>query len=379
MKLIVNLKLNPTKQQAAALKQTLERANAACDWISQQGWETQPKPTTKQFALHKLTYHAAKEKFDLTAQMVIRCIAKVADAYKLDDRVQRRFKKHGSIAYDERIIRFTKADAVNLWTVDGRETIPFVCGDYQRRYLPFRRGEVDLVYRQGMFFLNAVCDIETPPAEIGDDVLGVDFGIVNIAVTSDGAVMSGADVERVRRTYSHRRRNLQRKGTRSAKRKLKQLSGAQSRLQRNTNHCLSKSLVLNAKCTNRAVAIEELQGIGKRVKVRKRERARHANWSLYQLRTFLEYKSKLSGILVHTVDPRDTSRECSVCGFTAKENRKFQDKFLCQSCGHRSPADFNAARNIRARAISTRQTNPCVQGVRPRGLDASRRASAGGS
>ncbi|MBA3766922.1 MAG: transposase, partial [Acidobacteria bacterium] len=232
VKLIVNLKLQPTPEQAKSLRQTLERANAACNWMSEQGWQTQPKPTLKQFALHKLTYHAAKEKFDLTAQMVVRCISKVADAYKLDKKRQRTFKRHGSIAYDDRIIRFTKSEAVNLWTVGGRETIPFQCGDYQRKLLPFRKGEVDLVFRKGNFYLNAVCDVEEPPVIEGDDVIGCDFGIVNLVTTSDGEVMTGASVERTRRTYAHRRRNLQRKQTKSAKRKLKQLSGKQSRYQR---------------------------------------------------------------------------------------------------------------------------------------------------
>jgi hypothetical protein len=39
MKLTAQLKLLPTPQQAAALKRTLEAANAACNAISQVAWE----------------------------------------------------------------------------------------------------------------------------------------------------------------------------------------------------------------------------------------------------------------------------------------------------------------------------------------------------
>ncbi len=139
MNLTVNLKLKPTRTQRQALLATLERANAACDAISAVAWHHQ---TFGQYALHTLVYHDIKARFDLTAQMVVRCIAKVADAYKLDRKTQRRFRPRGGIAYDSRILRFLAEDAVNLWTTAGRQAMPFVCGAHLRRFLPFRQGEV---------------------------------------------------------------------------------------------------------------------------------------------------------------------------------------------------------------------------------------------
>lgn len=353
MKLIVNLKLQPTSEQAKSLLRTLERANAACNWISEQGWQTKPKPTLKQFALHKLTYHEAKEKFDLTAQMVVRCISKVADAYKLDKKRQRTFKRHGSIAYDDRIIRFTKDEAANLWTVEGRETIPFQCGDYQRKLLPFRKGEVDLVFRKGNYYLNAVCEVEAAPPINSDDVVGCDFGIVNILTDSDGTVHSGAQVDEIRRTFAHRRRNLQRKSTRAATRKLKQIAGKQADFQRTENHRISKQIVQVAKRTERAIAIEELAGIRGRVTANKKQRTRLSNWGFAQLRIYIEYKARLAGVPVYAIDPRNTSRQCERCGCIDKKNRQTQSLFLCICCGYTQDADFNAARNIRVRGLST--------------------------
>jgi putative transposase len=348
MKLVVNLKLQPTKAQANSLKQTLEKANAACNWISEQGWAHE---TLKQFALHGLTYHRCKEKFELTAQMVVRCISKVSDAYKLDHKRQRVFRRHGSIAYDDRIIRFTNTDMANLWTVHGRVTIPFQCGEYQRTLLRSRKGEVNLVFRNGNYYLNAVCDAEESPEETPQDVLGVDFGIVNIATDSDGTAFSGAKIEEKRRIYAHRRENLQRKQTRSAKRKLKQIAGKQKRFQRNENHCISKSIVLNAQGTNRAISLEDLKGIRTRVTVRKRQRARLANWSFSQLRGMISYKARLHGVAMYIVDPRNSSRECSRCGYTDKANRPNQSAFSCRSCEFSTLADFNAALNLRARGL----------------------------
>ena len=80
MKLTVQLKLQPTPVQADVLRRTLETANAACDYISQVAYSTQ---TFRQFTIHKLTYQNVRETFHLAAQLTVRCIAKVADAYKL--------------------------------------------------------------------------------------------------------------------------------------------------------------------------------------------------------------------------------------------------------------------------------------------------------
>jgi hypothetical protein len=63
----------------------------------------------------------------LSAQVVVRVIAKVAKAYKLDHSRQRRFAPLGSLAYDERILRY-RQDSVSIWTLAGRQEVAFVCG-----------------------------------------------------------------------------------------------------------------------------------------------------------------------------------------------------------------------------------------------------------
>lgn len=357
MKLIVNLKLQPTKEQARILRETLELTNEACNVISKKAWASH---VFKQFNLHKFTYRMIRDSFNLSAQMVVRCIAKVADAYKLDKRVQRRFRKHGAISYDERIITFKKNDRVSIWTTEGRQTIPFVCGEYQRKLLPFRKGEVDLIYRKGNFYLNVVCDVDEPDIKPSIDVLGVDFGIINIATDSDGQNFSGADVERVRRKLSEQRQTLQHKASRqtqsgkrprSIHRLIKRLSGREQNFKKHTNHCISLQLVRKAKDSDRGIAIEELKGIRSRTRFRRPQRARTSGWSFNQLRQFLAYKAQLSGVELVTVNPRHTSRTCSACGHCAKENRQSQAGFLCVNCGHSLNADFNAALNIRSIAV----------------------------
>ena len=160
-----------------------------------------------------------KEAFNLSAQIVVRAIAKVADAYKLDKKAQRTFRKHGAIAYDDRILRYCTdngAAQVSIWTTQGRQTIPFVCGEHQRKLLTCRKGESDLTYRNGAFYLQVTCDIAEPKTAPVADFVGVDLGLVNIATTSENQTFSGAEVEQTRVKYADLRQTLQRKASKQS-------------------------------------------------------------------------------------------------------------------------------------------------------------------
>jgi len=352
MKLTAQVRLQPTPEQAKTLLATLERANAACDAISRIAWDNH---TFNQYGIHRLCYHTIKDGFGLTAQVVVRCISKVADAYKLDRKTKRTFRPHGAIAYDDRILRWYIANSeVSIWTVDGRLRIPFVCGERQRQLLSGQRGESDLAYVDGVFYLFATCEIEEPAPSDIDGFLGVDLGVKNIATDSDGHVYSGNQVNGLRKRHDKLRAKLQAKGTKSARRLLKKRRRKESRFAKHVNHCIAKELVARAKDTGRGIALEELTGIRDRVTVRKAHRRQHSSWSFAQLRAFVTYKATLVGVPVVLVDPRNTSRTCPICGCVDKRNRPSQSVFSCVQCNYSGFADAIAAGNISRRAAVSR-------------------------
>lgn len=348
MKLIAQVKLQPTPEQAEALRQTILTYCAAANYISEQAWM---RKTFRAYDLHHATYYPVREKFGLTAQLTIRVIKDVADAYKLDTKTKRVFWRMGSVTYDSRVLRWMLGkSAVSIWTMGGRQTIPFACGDRQRKMLETLQGEADLICRDGEFYLHQPCNILEDDSFNPDDWLGVDLGIVNIATTSDGVVFTGKEVLAVRKRRRRQRKRLQSKTTSSARRVLRRLSGREARFARDVNHCVSKKIVEEAKRTGRGIALEDLTGIRGRVRLRRSQRDNLHSWSFYQLRQFTTYKAQLHGVPVVAVDPRHTSQGCSSCGHVAKANRKTQDRFLCVACGFRCNADHNAAMNIRGRA-----------------------------
>lgn len=375
MKLTAKVKLLPTDKQRELLLQTMEVANQAANYVSDMAWQ---EKVFGRVPVHRLTYYAVREQFGLSAQLAVRVIGKVVDAYKLDRKRKRRFHKHGAVPYDDRILSFkTDEQTVSIWTLSGRQSVGYQCGERHRQLLEGDRGEADLCYIGGEFYLFVACEVETPEPSDVADFLGVDLGIANIAADSDGETFSGKRIEDNRRRYSHRRRNLQHKGTAAARRKHHQLSGRQARFQTDSNHAISKRIVQKAQDTGRGIALEDLKGIRSRATVRRKQRAQHANWSFYQLCQFIEYKAALAGVPVVVVDPRNTSRTCPVCGCIDKRNRPNQSTFSCVSCGFSAPADTVAARNIRARAV-VNQPNELLLKVAPSG-SYKPPASAGGS
>jgi IS605 OrfB family transposase len=351
VKLTVQVQLKPiAPEQDGSLLRTLETVNQACNWLSECAWA---EKEFRQFPLHRAFYKSIREKFPLTAQMVVRLIAKVADAYKVDERRLRTFRKHGSIAYDDRILSWNMAESrVSISSLDGRLSIPFVCGDRQRELLAFQRGESDLVYRDRKWFLFTTVDIPDTKEQEAIDWIGVDLGIVAIAQTSDGKCHAGGHLNGLRLRHRRLRRKLQAKRTRAAKRLLRKRRLREKRFAAAVNHKISKEIVTVAERTGRAIALEDLKGIRSRARARKPQRSRLHSWAFDQLQSFVVYKAKRAGVPVQFVDPRNTSRRCAACGHIDERNRKSQSVFCCTSCNHRTNADANAAKNIRWAAVN---------------------------
>jgi len=348
MKLTLMVKLVPTKEQYNSLLQTMEKFNEACDCIAETAFELK---TANKVRLQKTIYRQTREKFGLSAQLTIRAISKVSEAYKRDRSVRPTFKPHGAVVYDQRILSWKGLDRVSILTLQGRQLVPVRIGIYQEARLDRIVRQTDLIYRDKTFYLAAIIDAPEPPANNPDEFIGVDLGIKNIAADSDGIIYSGGQVNGLRKRHAKLRAKLQAKGTKSAKRLLKKRRRKEKRFATNTNHVISKKIVEKAKDTGRGIALEDLKGIRSRMTVRKGQRRQQHSWAFSQLRSFIEYKAKLAGVLIKLINPRNTSRICPICGCTDKRNRISQAIFKCVSCDYSANADTNAAENISRAAV----------------------------
>jgi putative transposase len=371
VKLVVQVRLLPTPVQAAALEATLRACNEAATWAGEIAFE---KNVTRAFALREHTYREIRARWGLGAQAAQHVIKKTCDAYatmranlragnlgRPGSRRRRQatekpviFRPEGAQPYDDRMLSWQMGERrVSIWTVAGRvKDVAFTASPEQVATLAlYRRGESDLLRRDGMWFLNATCEVpEAEPNTDPVDFLGIDVGIVNIATTSDGEIMAGRELNRIRTRERKLRTKLQQKNTPSARRRLKKRRRKEARRARDINHKIAKHVVAEAERTGRGIALEDLTGIRERVRLRKPQRATHSSWAFAQLGQFIAYKARRAGVPVVHVDPAYTSRTCAECGHIDKANRVSQAWFACRSCGFVDHADRNGSRNIRARA-----------------------------
>lgn len=336
----------PNPAQSVRLRATMRAMNAASTHAARTGFDAK---VFSQPSLHARCYRELRDRFGLSAQQAVRAIGKAVEALHRDRSKCPAFRPDGAVTFDQRILSFKGVDAVSILTLEGRERIPIIYGEYQKRRFDRIKGQSDVVLRDGNFYLLTTVDLpEDAPIEPAD-FIGVDLGIANIAADSDGTKYSGSAIKSVRHRHRRLRSRLQSKCTRSAKRRLRRLSGKEARFARNVNHVISKQIVACAKDTGRGIALEDLKHIRSRVTVRRKQRASLHSWSFAQLRSFIEYKAKLHGVRVAIVDPRNSSRQCSICGHTEKANRSDQSTFRCRACGYVAHADINAAANLRER------------------------------
>jgi IS605 OrfB family transposase len=301
----------------------MKRFNEACDYISERAFA---EKSFNKLKIHKLVYYDVRERFELSSQMVVRAIGKVAESYKVDKKSVHTFNETGGVVYDERILSFKGIEIASILTLEGRIDVPMLISEYHQGVLQGRRvrGQADLILQDGTFYLLLVVELPNGTPFEAEGVIGVDLGIANIAVDSTGETFSGAQVNGIRSRHRRLRKKLQAKGTKSAKRLLKKRRRKEQRFARDVNHCISKKIVSKAQDTRYMLALEDLKGIRERTEktVRKAQRSKHSSWSFYQLRQFIDYKALLAGVHVVFVDPRNTSRTCPECGLVDKRQKE---------------------------------------------------------
>ena len=261
-----------------------------------------------------------------------------------------KFKRHpkqkstSGLRYDKRTMTL-RGYQLTLSCIGKREKLILSVPEHFKEIFKtweFCGGTLTYSKHSKQFWVRLVFETVDPPQVTGE-IQGIDRGLYHQAVTSDGQFFSSSKIRGVQRRYLFNRRKLQQKGTRSAKGRLKAMSGREKRFMKDTNHCVSKKLVLQPGVA--VFVIEDLSSI------RTQRRGKKMNkwlgsWAFYQQEQFLAYKAEALGKRVVHQDPRYTSQKCNVCKHILRTNRN-KSRFCCKNCGHQTHADLNAARNVR--------------------------------
>nr|WP_241519627.1 transposase [Bifidobacterium callitrichidarum] len=197
-----------------------------------------------------------------------------------------------------------------------------------------------------------------PDQQTPRNIMGVDLGMRFLAVSYDSygvtRFFNGKEVIQKRAQYQALRTSLQKRGTRSARKRLNAIGHRENRWMRDLNHQVAKALVNQCKQPT-LIVLEDLTGIRETTeRVRKSRRYVQVSWAFHQLRQLIEYKARLNGHTVVLIDPAYTSQACPICGQVRKANRKkTRHEYVCANCGYQSNDDRIAAMNIRQRGYMT--------------------------
>ena len=195
------------------------------------------------------------------------------------------------------------------------------------------------------------------PVGILDNVLSVDLGCKNIAVTVNSANTKpnfyGKTVRKIKGFYFNLRKRL---GEKKAFDKIRSMKNIEFLQVNHELHKISKTIVDEAKRTNAMIVLGKLKGIRKNIKGSKRVRRLINNFPYYRLVQYIKYKAAWIGIKVLEINERDTSNTCFNCHTKDKQARKTQGLFQCGNCSIRTNADYNGAMNILQRGVEILST-----------------------
>ena len=316
--------------------------------------------------LHSNVYYNIRSQFGLPSQMACSISKDVKAKYKslksnktlyktkkgkpTNELNVPEFKKDILNLVYKRDFSFTKDGYISIGTLNERIKVSYYKNNYVNQFINCSDweygGAILKKYKNNLYLLLTVSrEIET----FTPNTVGVDLGLNFLATAYNGTsttFYSGKKVKEYRAHYKQLRRELQSKGTKSAKRRLAAINQRENRYMNDVNHCVTKALVLNN--PNSLFIVEDLKSVrNSLVKVKKNDRYYMVSWSYGDFIKKLSYKALLHNSLVVEVNPQYTSQTCPICGHRDKKNRnKKLHTFKCRNCNYTSNDDRIGAMNL---------------------------------
>lgn len=381
MQVTIKVKLKITNSEtASSFSKTMEQYRQACNYVSE--YIFNHDFDMKQSRLNKELYAKLRNLFSLKSQMAQSVIRTVIARYKtVKTQMSRRpykyqdqntgewYRETRNLAWLCKPISFNRPQIdlqrnrdwsylsngqLSINTLDGRVKASPVCHGFSQYFDgTWKFGLAKLLKSGNKWYLHISATKEVADFDKQEvkHVVGIDRGLRFLATTYDEqgetAFFDGKAIMRKRAKYQKLRATLQAKGTKSAKRRLKKLSGRENRWMSDVNHCLSKTLVQKYGA-NTLFVLENLNGVSfERADLPKSLRSQNKSWAFYQLEQFLTYKAHLNNCEVVEVSAKYTSQRCPKCGVIKKDNRNHgKHEYRCANCGYRSNDDRIGAMNI---------------------------------
>lgn len=201
-----------------------------------------------------------------------------------------------------------------------------------------------IMIKNGKYYACFSCEVESGHLPASEKQIGIDLGVSQLAVTSDGKRIespqflrkSEEKLKRKQRAVSKKKRGSNRR--RKAVHDLARLHEKVANQRKDYAHKESRKLINEYGF----IAFEDLNIQGMVKKHHLAKSITDSGWN--QLVQFVTYKAESAGRQVVQVNPYHTSQKCSSCGEIVKKSLAVR-VHQC-SCGYMADRDENAAINI---------------------------------
>lgn len=351
--LTYNVKLKMTRDDFNTLHNLLEQAKLAYNECASYLREANIPLDIK--SVHNAVYDWMRTKYALLpAQSIIRTYKEVLSALRSiksnkHEDADTPERKNLAMRLDKRLYANLNKDGISLtgFQKGSRKTFLFVMYDaVSRMFDKYLTSDPLIFIRNGEAFLSIPFQVPTLPLK-SNKAVGIDMGMKRFAVTSDGFVFDDKKYKAKRRRIRHLKSTLKAKGTKSAKRKLKQLKRKEANLSDDFIMRMCGAIIKNTNAD--VLVVENLKGIKKKTSKHKNcfKKKRHNNAlsqvAISKFQFVLGYKAQLVGKRVETVSPTYTSQ--TDCRTNKRDGKRLGCRYVC-SDGVVFDADWNAAINI---------------------------------
>jgi putative transposase len=234
----------------------------------------------------------------------------------------------------------------SIATGEERITLKLLHGTYHEKFKGMRVGQAWLVKGEDGLYLKVVFSKTVGLVGSNEVAVAVNINENNVAFGSMERVRNIKTGERtVRTAYFLKRRKLQSKPRLNENPLLAKYSGRERRRVEDIYHKIANQIVTAAKEAKASVVVmEKLKNIREKKKRIKAMNGRLNRWSFRRLQNIIEYKARLSGLMVVYLNAKCTSSLCPTCGEKLSPNG--YRRMRCLRCGMEEDRDIIAVKNL---------------------------------